>query len=111
MLDWKANLQSNLDIVNSSSQDQAENNAMDVDAPAAESTENTYTGVRMNDQTEDEHVIDELLRGNLLNQVASGGTMTDPLCKKLGVNWINVNRPKIPYTEFVNEVINNGKKK
>ena len=110
MLDWKANLQSNLDIVNSSSQEQAENNEMDVDAPAAEAAENRNSG-GLNEQTEDERVIDELLRSNLLNQVASGGTMTDPLCKKLGVNWISVNRPKIPYSEFVNELINNGTKK
>ncbi|CAG5108585.1 Oidioi.mRNA.OKI2018_I69.chr1.g3865.t1.cds [Oikopleura dioica] len=108
MLDWKANLQSNLDIVNSSSsQEQTENNEMDVDAPAAEAAENRNNG-GLNEQTEDERVIDELLRSNLLNQVASGGTMTDPLCKKLGVNWISVNRPKIPYSEFVNEVINNA---
>ena len=59
-------------------------------------------------QTDDERVIDDLLRSNLLTQAVSAGAMADPLCKKLGVNCVDVHRPKIPYSEFVNEVINNG---
>ncbi|CBY15525.1 unnamed protein product [Oikopleura dioica] len=109
MLEWKANLQSN----SQTSQKPDQNNGMEVDNNSSrERPEAIETGINMEqentNQTDDERVIDELLRSNLLTQAVSGGAMADPLCKKLGVNCVDVHRPKIPYSEFVNEVINNA---
>ena len=109
MLEWKANLQSD----SQTSQKTDQNNDMEVDnnqtngASGTTESENNREPENTN-QTDDERVIDELLRSNLLTQAVSGGAMADPLCKKLGVNCVDVHRPKIPYSEFVNEVINNG---
>ena len=107
MLEWKANLQSH-----SQTLQQTESNSMDVEGRPSTSDQNEVENREAepeNDrQTEDERVIDELLRSNLLSQAVTGGSMADPLCKKLGVNCADVHRPKIPYSEFVNEVINNG---
>ena len=105
MLEWKANLQSN-----SQTLQLTESNNMDVeDVPNVSAQDEIEERQPENDrQTEDERIIDELLRSNLLSQAVAGGSMTDPLCKKLGVNCADVHRPKIPYSEFVNEVINNG---
>lgn len=106
MLEWKANLQSDSQTSHQSNDMEVDNNQTNGASSTTES--GTIREPENTNQTDDERVIDELLRSNLLTQAVSGGAMADPLCKKLGVNCVDVHRPKIPYSEFVNEVINNG---
>lgn len=89
-LEWKADLQSY--------QEKASVETMDID----EETEEVPSTTNL---TEDELVMHQLLHSDRETRASD---MKDELCRVFDIDWIKINRPKVPFPEFVNDVINNA---
>ena len=59
-----------------------------------------------NEMSEDERQINKILHES---KEPNTSEEQDPLAKSLNLDWCNISRPRLPYAEFLNETVNNGK--